>query len=271
MKVLRTTLTGFILLILVMPVFADEIRVGGSGGMIPLMTDLANSYMDENPNDIVDVMQRSIESTGGIMGASKGRLEIGTSARPLKEKERNLGVDVIEIARVATVVGVQARTVKIRTITSGQLCSVYKGKVTNWKALGGKDAKIMAFTRPDGDSTKKVVRKGISCFRNLDESNNIVVMPKSNDMYNAILNNKNSIGLTDMVAVGKSRDRIRALKLDGVAPTTKSVASDKWPLVKRFHVVTKGQPKGLSRKFIDFIKSEKGADIIKRNNAVPVK
>ncbi len=270
MKAFKVVLVLSSLLLLVVPGFADDIRVGGSGGMIPLVTDLANAYMDENPNDHIDVMQRSIESTGGIRGAAAGKLDIGTSARPLKEKERKRGLEVVEIARVATVIGVNAKSVKIKNISSGQLCSVYKGTITNWKALGGKNAKIMAFTRPDGDSTKKVVRKGIPCFKGFNESKDIVVMPKSNDMYNALINNNDSIGFTDMVAVGKSRGRIDALKLDGIAPKSKSVASGKWPLVKRFHIVTKGKPKGLARKFIDFIKSAKGAKIIEKNNSVPV-
>jgi phosphate transport system substrate-binding protein len=270
MKALKLFFVVTLILIPTILFGADEIRIGGSGGMIPLVTDLANAYMDEHPDDNIDVMQRSIESTGGIRGAAAGKLDLGTSARPLKDKERGRGLEVLEIARVATVIGVNAKTVKIDNINSNKLCSVYNGKITGWSKLGGGNAKIMAFTRPDGDSSKKVVRKGIPCFKSLTESKNVVVMPKSNDMYNAIINNQNSMGFTDMVAVGKSRGRIGVLKLDGIEPSGKSVASGKWPLIKRFHIVSKGQPEGLAKKFIDFIKSNKGAKIIKKNNAVPV-
>lgn len=270
MKVFNFYIVITVLLVPTILFGADEIRVAGSGGMIPLVTDLANAFMEENPVDVINVMQRSIESTGGIRGAAAGKLDIGTSARPLKEKEKGQELEVFEIARVATVIGVNAKTVKVDNINSDKLCLVYKGKITGWSELGGSNAKIIAFTRPDGDSTKKVVRKGIPCFKSLTESNDVVVMPKSNDMFNAIINNQNSIGFTDMVAVGKSRDRIGVLKLDGIAPSEKNVASGKWPLIKRFHFVTKGQPKGLTKKFIEFIKSKKGAKIIKRNNAAPV-
>jgi phosphate transport system substrate-binding protein len=270
MKALKFYIVLTVILIPTILFAADEIRIGGSGGMIPLVTDLANAYMDEHPDVNIDVMQRSIESSGGIRGAAAGKLDLGTSARPLKEKEKGRGLEVLEIARVATVVGVNAKTVNVDNISSNKLCSVYKGKVTGWSELGGANAKIMAFTRPDGDSSKKVVRKGIPCFKSLTESKNIVVMPKSKDMYNALINNRHSIGFTDMVAVGKSRGKIGVLNLDGISPSGKSVASGKWPLIKRFHIMSKGQPTGLAKKFIDFIKSDKGAKIIKKNNAVPV-
>ncbi len=270
MKTFRLYIILTVILIPTILLGADEIRVAGSGGMIPLVTDLAKAYMDEHPDDIIDVMQRSIESTGGIRGTAAGKIDLGTSARPLKGKEQGLGLEVFEIARVASVIGVNAKSVKVDNITSNKLCSVYKGNISSWASLGGSNSKIIVFTRPDGDSTKKVVRKGIPCFKSLTESKNVVVMPKSNDMYNAIMNNQNSIGLTDMVAVGKSRGRIGVLKLDGLEPSGKNVASGKWKLIKRFHVLSKGQPEGLAKKFIDFIKSDKGARIIEENNAVPV-
>jgi len=42
-----------------------RLRIAGSGGMISLMTELAKAYMAENKDVVIEVNQKSIESTGG--------------------------------------------------------------------------------------------------------------------------------------------------------------------------------------------------------------
>jgi len=55
-------------------VFAEEkIRIAGAGGMITLVTELAKAYMAENKHVVIEVNQKSIESTGGIMSAAEAR------------------------------------------------------------------------------------------------------------------------------------------------------------------------------------------------------
>ena len=250
---------------------AETLKIAGSGGMITLVTELAEAYMKKHPEDKIEVKQKSIEAKGGILGAYRGVLDIGMAARNLKPKELALGLKVVEIARVATVVGVNAESVKIDGITSEQLCRIYRGQITNWKELGGSDAIIKPFTRPDADSTKVSVRKGMPCFKNLKESDNVVIMPKSRDMFNALMSTPYSIGFTDSVAVLKSNGKIRALKLDGIEPTPKAVSEGKWPIVKHFNLLIGKSNKEAIKKFIDFIKSDEGYRIIEKNMAVPVR
>lgn len=268
---MRRFFVAFIIVLISTSAWAETIKVAGSGGMIPVVTDLAVAYMAKNPHDKIDVVQESIEAKGGIMGAYEGRLDIGMSARLLTAEEIALGLSTVEIARIATVVGVNAESVKITSIKSSQVCGIYSGQIKNWKELGGHDAPIKAFTRPEPDATKGVVRKGIKCFSKLAEASHVVMMPKSKDMYNALLNNPNAIGFTDMDKVDDSQGKIRALILDGIAPTEGNVKAEKWPITKNFVLVTKGQAKGLAARFIDFIKGSEGSRSIVKNKAVPVK
>ncbi len=261
----------FILSIASVSMATEPVKIAGSGGMITLVTELAEAYMKKHPDVVIQVKQKSIEAKGGIMGTYKGILDIGMAARNLKDSEKKFGLKVIEIARVATVVGVNAESVPIDGITSQQLCDIYRGKITNWSELGGPDAPIKVFTRPDPDSTKVSVRKGIPCFKNLKEADGVVVMPKSKDMFIALMKNSYSIGFTDSVAVLKSKGKIKALKLDGITPGPESVASGKWPIVKHFNLLLGKKRNKTIDDFIRFIKSPEGSKIIRKNNAVPVK
>lgn len=249
---------------------AATIRVAGSGGMITLVTDLAKAYMAEHKNVVIDVNQKSIQSAGGIMGAAEGRLEIGMANRDLKDKEKSLGLQVEEIARVAVVVGVN-KSVPIREITSENLCKAYSGKIANWKDLGGSDEKIIALTKPDSDATKETLRKKIKCFAELKEPDSVVIVQTSLEMAKIIANRPGAMGLTDAVTVDDSNGTIVALKFDGVAPTPENVKSGKYKETQVFTLVTKGQPTGAVKEFINFVKSPKGAKIIETNKAVAIK
>lgn len=249
---------------------AEVVRIAGAGGMIPLVTELAKAYMAENRDVSIEVNQKSIESTGGIKSAAEGKIEIGMTARNLKEDEKGLGLQSVEIARVATVIGVN-RQVPLADISAEGLCRVYGGQIGTWKDLGGPNEPIMILTRPDRDATKESVRKGIPCFAGLKENEKVVIIATAPEMTRILSSRSNTIGFTDAVAVDDSAGAIKALNLDGIAPTAENVRNGKYKVIKNFILLTKGQTKGAVKDFIDFVRGPKGARIIEANKAVAVK
>lgn len=247
----------------------EKIRVAGSGGMIPLMDELAKIYMDEHKDVLIAVNQKSIQSAGGIMGAAKGELEIGMANRGLKDEEQSLGLEVTEIARVGIVIGVN-KNVPIKEISSENLCKVYEGGIKKWSELGGGEGRIIAVTKSEIDATKETIRKTIPCFRNLKEAENVLLIPTSPEIAKILANSK-SIGFTDTVSVDASYGAIIPLKLDGVDPNVDNIKSGKYKVVQTYRLVTKGKPGGKTRSFIDFIRGPKGRKIIESSNAVPSK
>ncbi|MBI5635087.1 MAG: substrate-binding domain-containing protein [Nitrospirae bacterium] len=250
--------------------FAEEkIRIAGSGSMISLLNELTKAYAAEHKDVVFDINQKSIESTGGVRAAAAGQIEIGLVSRSLKDDEKAL-VHAVEISRVATVIGVN-RSVTIKAITSEQLCKIYSGNITNWKDLGGAAENIVPLTRPDRDATKETVRKSLACFRELKESATVVTVPTSPEMTKMLSSRPDTIGFTDSVALDDSAGAIIGLTLDGVAPTSDNVRNARYKIIKNNYLVTKGEPRGAVKAFIDFVKGPKGAKIIEANKAVPVK
>jgi len=247
----------------------EKIRVAGSGSMISLLNELAKAYMAENKNVVFDINQKSIESTGGVQAAAAGQIDIGLSSRPLKDDEKAI-VHATEISRVATVIGVH-KNVMVKEITSEQLCKIYAGSIVSWKALGGNAENIVPLSRPDRDATKETVRKSIVCFKDLKESPAVVIVPTAPEMTKLLSNRPGAIGFTDSVAVDDSDGAIIALKLDGIAPIPDNVRSGSYKIIKNNYLVTKGQPAGVVKAFIDFVKGPRGAKIIEANKGVPVK
>lgn len=274
-KETRARISLSLVMIVFVAVFAgtafgeEKIRAAGSGSMISLFNELAKAYMAENKNVVFDINQKSIESTGGVQAAAAGQIEIGLSSRQLKDDERAM-VHATEISRVATVIGVH-KDVTVKEITSEQLCKIYGGTIATWKTLGGTADNIIPLSRPDRDATKETVRKSIACFRDLKESPAVVIVPTAPEMTKLLSNRPGAIGFTDSVAVDDSGGAVIALKLDGVAPTADNVRTGAYKIIKNNYLVTKGQPAGAVKAFIDFVKGPRGAKIIEANKAVPVK
>lgn len=246
-----------------------KIRIAGSGGMIPLVTELARAYMAEHADTVIAVSQNSIQSAGGIMGAAKGELEIGMANRPLKEGELSLGLETTEIARVGVVVGAN-KNIAIKEISGENLCKVYEGKIKKWSELGGVEGAVVALTKSETDSTKETVRKNVACFKNLKEAATVLLVPTSPQTAKTLSNSK-AIGFTDTVDVDASNGAIVALKLDGIAPTVENIRSGKYKLVQVYRLITKGKPAGAAKDFLDYIKGPKGRKLIEANGAIASK
>jgi phosphate transport system substrate-binding protein len=69
--------------------------------------------------------------------------------------------------------------------------------------------------------------------------------------------------------VERSGGRLRALALDGVAPTAAAVRSGAYPLVRRSLLLTRATPPAHVARFLAFVRSAEGARVIGASGAVP--
>jgi ABC-type phosphate transport system substrate-binding protein len=58
---------------------------------------------------------------------------------------------------------------------------------------------------------------------------------------------------------------LKTLKIDGLSPTAQG-----YPYYQIFYLITKKEPEGNLKKFVDFAYSEEGAKIIRNNGMVPM-
>lgn len=267
---LSAAVTVFTLLLTTVgAVNAETVTVAGSGGMIPLLTALGTAYMKKQPGDKILVNKNSLTQSGGILAAKNGAVDIGMSARGLEVRELSFAIDAYHIADVAAAVAVH-NNVGVKDITTHQFCAIYSGQITNWKELGGHDARIILFTRPDSDSTKQAFRSAIPCFTDLRETAEAISMQHSNAMLSALQLTPDSIGMIDSIVLEQSQGKAHSIKLDGRVASAEEVASGRWQIVKRYTLVIGTNRKAVVDRFMRFIKSREGAALIARYNGIPV-
>lgn len=249
---------------------AEKVVLDGSTGVMPLAAALAKSFQAKNPGADFE-FGKGLGTKARFQALADGKIDVALASHGLRVEElTKQGMVVHEIARIAVVFGVN-ETVPVSRLTAQQVCDIYSGKVTNWKALGGPDLEIAVRTRPESEVDTEVVREGIACLKDLKMAGSVKAMPKSGDMAKELAAVPGAIGMTSMTVVEQSKGRIKAASLDGIAPSADNVKNKSYVLIRESFFVTRGSPSTAVARFIEFTRSASGDDVIAANGAVPVK
>lgn len=249
---------------------AEKVVLDGSTGVMPLAAALAKSFQAKNPGADFE-FGKGLGTKARFQALADGKIDVALASHGLRVEElTKQGMVVHEIARIAVVFGVN-ETVPVSRLTAQQVCDIYSGKVTNWKALGGPDLEIAVRTRPESEVDTEVVREGIACLKELKIAGSVKAMPKSGDMAKELAAVPGAIGMTSMTVVEQSKGRIKAASLDGIAPSADNVKNKSYVLIRESFFVTRGSPSTAVARFIEFTRSASGDDVIAANGAVPVK
>lgn len=249
---------------------SEKIVIDGSTGVMPLAAALAKAYEERHAGAAVQ-MGKGLGTKARLQALEEGRIDIALASHGLVVEElTRRGMVAHEIAKVAVVFGVNAG-VPVTSLTDAQICDVYAGRIANWKELGGPDLPIAPRTRPDTEVDAEVVRAKLACLKDLKMPERVRVMPKSGDMAQELAATAGALGMTTSTVVEQSRGRIRAVSLNGIAPSAQNVGRKSYTMTRDSFLVTKAAPSPAVARFVEFVRSADGTAVIVANGAVPVK
>ncbi|EGQ7760948.1 phosphate ABC transporter substrate-binding protein [Vibrio alginolyticus] len=269
---LRFTVATLLAIAVSLPTIAKEINISGSTSVARVMDVLAEEYNKTHPDDYVAV--QGIGSSAGITMVNKGVAEIGMSSRYLTESEKGEDLNVYPIAYDGLAVVVN-RTNSIENLSQQQLFDIYKGKIKNWKEVGGADQPIAVVTREASSGSRYSFESLLGLTKIVNDRlvsdispNNLVV--NSNSMVKTIVNhNTRAIGFISVGSVDRS---IKAIQLDGIDPTSTNISNHKYKLARPFLVLYKvDKISDAGKGFIAFLRSEQGQKAIADYGYTPVK
>jgi phosphate transport system substrate-binding protein len=179
------------------PAFAGKsITIKGSDTMLILGQRWAEVYMNQNPGVVIQVTGGG--SGVGIAALINGGTEICQASRPmksseidkLKERFNTTGVE-LPVARDGLSLYLNEEN-KISELTLDQLKGIYTGQITNWKNLGGDDAKIVLYGRENSSGTYVYFKDNV--LKGADFSAQTQTLPGTGAIVNAISKDKCGIG-----------------------------------------------------------------------------
>lgn len=237
----------------------------GSSTVAPLALEIAKLFEKAHPGVRVDVQTGG--SSRGVSDAMQGLADIGLVSRALKADEK-LIAHTVALDGIAVILHKEN---PIAQLSADQIVGIYTGKITNWKDVGGADAKITVVNKAEGRSTLELFLQHFK-LKASDVKAHIVIGDNEQGIK-TVSGNRNSIGYVSIGTAEFSADngvKIKLLPLDGVAATVAAVRNGTYPLARPLNLVTAKAPQGLAKAYIDFAQSVSSADAVKEQFFVPV-
>ncbi|MBW8890001.1 MAG: phosphate ABC transporter substrate-binding protein [Fibrobacteres bacterium] len=271
----KAILTGTIAVLAAAAVAKTTLTVKGSDTMVIMAQRWAEAYMNAHPDVTVQVTGGG--SGTGISALINGTTDICDASRPMKSSEReqlkgrfaSLGVE-IKSAKDGLAVYLNDAS-PVEELSLDQLKAIYTGEVTNWKDVGGPDAKIIVYGRENNSGTYVFFRDNV--LKGKDYTSTMQSLPGTAAVVNAVAKDKFGIGYGG-AAYGKGIKFAKVKKdagTPGVAPSAATVKDGTYPLSRYLYMYLKSRPTGALKDYIDWILGAEGQDIVTKVGYFPVK
>ncbi|MDV7103570.1 phosphate ABC transporter substrate-binding protein [Vibrio sp. TH_r3] len=267
----RVVLTTLLSASLLLPsAQAKEVNISGSTSVSRIMDVLAEEFNTTHDSSYIAV--QGIGSTAGITMVDKGVAEIGMSSRYLTEAEYKQDLTTLTIAYDGLGVVVNHAN-PINDISRQQLFDIYKGTITNWKQIGGKDLDIAVVTREQSSGSRASFESLLGLTRIINNQlvsdinpTNLVV--SSNSMVKTIVNhNPQAIGF---ISDGSVDNTIKEIMFEGVEANSSNIANKSYQLSRPFIVFYNSEKISQDgKKFIDFVQSKRAKELILQYGYIP--
>ncbi|WP_414470525.1 phosphate ABC transporter substrate-binding protein [Methanobacterium sp. ACI-7] len=241
----------------------QKIEIAGSTSVQPVAEKLAQAYMQKHPDVKINVQGGG--SSVGITSVQKGQADIGMSSKELKADEK-AGLNEYLVGKDGIVIAVNTKN-SVSDLKVEQVKDIFSGKISNWKEVGGQDAKINVITREDGSGTRKAFEE-IIMGKDTKIIKEAVVQSSTEAVAQSIKGDPNAIGYISLASLSSD---VKSLSINGVAPSEQTVSDGTYKIQRPFLFLTKGEPKGAVKDFIDFCLSPEGQAIVKGEKVVPAK
>lgn len=271
----RLVITLLILAIGIPLIAARAVTLKGSDTMVIMNAKLAERFMKKNPGTMIQVTGGG--SGVGLAALINGTTEIAASSRPIRTSEINslksrfasMGVG-IPVARDGLAIYVHSSN-PVQELTLGQIRDIYTGRITNWKAVGGSDQPIIIYSRENSSGTYVYFREVV--LLNKDFSPRAQTLQGTAAVVNAVSKDPNGIGYGG-AAYAKGVKFAKVKKDDksqAYWPSLETVRSGEYPISRYLYFYMRTDPKGDSKKFVDWILSPEGQQIVTQVGYFPVK
>ena len=132
---------------------------------------------------------------------------------------------------------------------------------------------INVVSREDGSGTRGafIELTGVQAEKDgqkVDQTTDKATISNSTEVVmSTVKGDTNAIGYVSLGSLSKD---VKAVKVEGVAPSVKTVTDGSYKISRPFNIMTKGEASGVAQDFINYIMSKEGQNVIEKNGYVKV-
>lgn len=253
---------------------AGRLTVKGSDTMVILAQKWAEVYMKSHPD-------ASIQVTGGGSGVGisaliNGATDICNASRKMKRTEidklkaryNTLGVE-IPCARDGITVYLHPSN-PVKELTLEQLSNLFRGKIKNWKEVGGSDQPVKLYGRENSSGTYVFFQENVVKG---DYAASCQTLPGTAAVVNAVSKDPNGIGYGG--AAYAEGITLCKVKKDAASPAyipdAETIGKGQYPISRYLYMYVRNKPAGLIKDYVDWILSPEGQKLVVDMGYFPVK
>lgn len=217
----------------------------------------------------VSVLVSGLGSSAGIEAVSNDTADIATSSRGLNAQEQELGLTTIPIAHDGIAVIVNPEN-PVQNLSVEQLRAIYAGQITNWSDVGGEDLAIQLVNRDEASGTREAFKSIIMDGEPFDRR--AAVLSGTGQVRDVVSRTRGAIGYISMGFVESkyAETQVRAINVNHVEPTEKTVASGGYPISRDLYFFAKGEPSAEAQGYIEYVLSDEMDEQIREAGFIPV-
>lgn len=254
----------------------------GSDTMVNLAQAWAEAYATVAPEVEVEVSGGG--SGVGIAALVRGTVDIANASRDLKPDEIELAQRNTGKAPKEITVGYDALAIfvhrdnPLEEITFEQLAAIYGegGTTVRWSELGVQvpgceSDEIIRISRQSSSGTYEFFREHVLNQRDFKLGSRD--MNGSKEVVELVGSTPCAIGYSGM---GYATPHVKMLKVAAVTgqpaaePTVANTLSKRYPVARSLHLCVLGEPEGEVKKYVDWILSAAGQQVVEENGYVPL-
>jgi phosphate transport system substrate-binding protein len=209
----------------------------------------------------IEVAVKTASSGSCLCNLGRGFCDVASTARKLYHRHEIYGYREFPFCRDP--IGVIARKeCGVNNLTEEQLQDIFSGEIANWKDVGGADLPIIIIVPGEDTAAHKNFRRQVMKRKDIEHD---FMAYDSTMVIDAV--KYFPCGAISFISQGAAvhSKELQILKIEG-----RSTTDENYPYYQIFYFVTRGEPEGNLKKFIDFAYSAEGAKIIKKNGMVPI-
>jgi phosphate transport system substrate-binding protein len=266
-------------------VAARTLSIKGSDTLVQVATGWAQHYADKPGR--VPVNASGGGSGVGLAGLIDGTVDIATSSREIKPRERaairdKRGLEVHEhfIGSDALAIYVHPSN-PLQSLTLGQLGEIWAehGTLTDWSQLTPElRGRLVLIGRQNSSGTYDYFRE-VVCALGADGKarefrGGVSELSGSSEVLEKISGAPLALGYSGMGYLTTGVKWLAIAPADGapaVLPSLESARSGAYPIARKLYLYTVGDPTPEAKAFLDWVLSDEGQEIVAREGYVPVR
>lgn len=245
---------------------ADTVRVGGTGIGLQLAHILGVELAEADRSVSTSVLP-SLGTPGGIKALGAGAIDVAIAARPLKDTEKATGIE--EAACLTTAMAFVTSRPGAQGISLASLPRLYADPDPRWP--DGQPLKVI-LRSPAGSENPYLIRlvPGMeAALANAFARPGIPVGATDQENVDLAARIDGSFAIATLVQIKAEKLKLSALSVDGVAPGPKTLADGTYPMPLRVCFLLPAKAAPGAAKFIAFMRSPAGQEIIRENGGEP--